>query len=74
MIITNPKNKKHIEGLVEYCKKHGMEPMSTMALWNELVYLIKRIEKYEEAPKNTAPNKRKGGSRTSAVGPNGFNK
>jgi hypothetical protein len=48
MIITNPKNKKHIEALVQYCKNHGMEEISTLPLWNELVKLIKRIERHEE--------------------------
>ena len=71
MILTNPKNKKHIEAIIKYCKDNGMEPLSTMGLWNHLLKLFKRIEKAESkaAPKNTAPNKRFGGSPVSQAQP-----
>ena len=51
MIIKNHKNKKHAEAIIQYCKDNGMQPESTAGLWNHLVKLFKKMEKYEERAK-----------------------
>jgi hypothetical protein len=40
-------DKKRCENIIKFCKANGMEELSTMALWNTLVKLFKKIELLE---------------------------
>lgn len=43
-MILNKRDKKHIESIIEYCKRNGMNNISSMGLYNHLAKLLKQIE------------------------------